>query len=136
MLTTPPRCQLRLQEDSTPTTSAFCTRILFVLAVSPEGARHVEDPALVRGAVPERPTHTRPPSTHRAAIKFRHCFKPEYRDKHLYFRKSTTPVSRLYIEPAILMLPLDSSSRSTGLCSRILAIVSSTFFRATASTKA
>src|SRR5438445_12720282 len=51
-----------------------------------------------------------------------------------YSRNSTIPVSRLYIEPAIFMLPLDSRSRSTGLFSRMLAIVSDTFFRATAST--
>src|SRR5271166_1156677 len=49
-----------------------------------------------------------------------------------YARNSTTPVSRLYIEPAIFMVPVDSRSRSTGLFSRMLAIVSNTFFRATA----
>src|SRR5882762_7478253 len=51
-----------------------------------------------------------------------------------YAKNSTIPVSRLYIEPAIFMLPLDSRSRSTGLFSRMLAIVADTFFRATAST--
>ena len=35
--------------------------------------------------------------------------------------------SRLYIAPTIFMLPLDSRSRSTGLFSRMLAIVSETF---------
>src|SRR5712671_1306099 len=53
-----------------------------------------------------------------------------------YARNSTTPVSRLYIEPTIFMLPTDSRSRSTELFSRMLAIVSDTFFRATASTNA
>jgi hypothetical protein len=49
-------------------------------------------------------------------------------------KKSTTPVSRLYIAPAILMAPLDSISASTGLSLRMSAIVSSTYLRATAST--
>src|SRR6266852_6970731 len=53
-----------------------------------------------------------------------------------YARNSTIPVSRLYIEPAIFMAPLDSRPRSTGLFSRMLPIVSDTFFRATASTNA
>ena len=53
-----------------------------------------------------------------------------------YAKNSTVPVSRLYIEPAILMPPLDSSSRSTGLLWRTLAIVIKTFSRATASTNA
>src|ERR1041384_7116104 len=53
-----------------------------------------------------------------------------------YAKNSTIPVSRSYIEPAILILPLDSRSRSTELFSRMLAIVSDTFFRATASTNA
>jgi hypothetical protein len=51
-------------------------------------------------------------------------------------KKSTTPVSRLYIAPAILIAPCVSISASTGLSLRISAIVISTFFRATASTKA
>ena len=51
-------------------------------------------------------------------------------------KKSTTPVSRLYIAPAILMAPLDSIAASTGLSLRMLDIVISTFFRATASTNA
>ena len=51
-------------------------------------------------------------------------------------KKSTTPVSKLYIAPAILIAPCVSNSASTGLSLRILAIVISTFFRATASTKA
>src|SRR5262249_33433279 len=46
-------------------------------------------------------------------------------------KKSTTPVSRLYIAPAILIAPLDSISASTGLSLRMLATVISTFFRAT-----
>src|SRR5690348_14136056 len=53
-----------------------------------------------------------------------------------YAKNSTIPVSRLYIEPAIFILPLDSRSRSTELFFRMLAIVSDTFFRATASTNA
>src|SRR5215470_3938093 len=40
---------------------------------------------------------------------------------------STTPVARLYIAPAILMVPLDSMPASTGLSLRMLAICSSTF---------
>jgi len=56
--------------------------------------------------------------------------------RNRYSMNTTIPDSRLYIEPAIFMLPLDSSSRSTGLFSRMLAIVSDTFFRATASTNA
>ena len=56
--------------------------------------------------------------------------------RNLYAKNSTVPVSRLYIEPAIFMLPLDSRARSTGLFSRMLAIVSDTFCRATASTNA
>jgi PAS domain S-box-containing protein len=51
-------------------------------------------------------------------------------------KKSTTPVSRLYIAPAILMAPFDSISASTGLSLRISVMVISTFFRATASTNA
>ena len=50
-------------------------------------------------------------------------------------RKSTTAVSRLYIAPAILTAPVVSSSARTALRLRISAMVSSTFFRATASTK-
>src|SRR5215469_7169091 len=50
-------------------------------------------------------------------------------------RKSSTAVCRLYIAPAILMLPLLSSSASTALFFRILSIVISTLVRATASTK-
>src|SRR5450759_5787453 len=38
-------------------------------------------------------------------------------------KKSTTPVSRLYIAPAILIAPFDSISASTGLSLRISAIV-------------
>src|ERR1700752_4349893 len=53
-----------------------------------------------------------------------------------YAKNSTIPVSRLYIEPTIFMLPLDSRSRSTELFFRMLAIVSDTFSRATASTNA
>jgi hypothetical protein len=53
-----------------------------------------------------------------------------------YTRNSTIPVSRLYIAPAIFMLPVDSRSRSTGLFSRMSAMVVDTFVRATASTKA
>jgi hypothetical protein len=49
-------------------------------------------------------------------------------------KKSTTPVSKSYIAPAILMAPFDSISASTGLSLRILAMVISTFLRATAST--
>ena len=51
-------------------------------------------------------------------------------------RKSTTPDSRLYIAPAIFTTPVVSSSAMTALRLWIPAMVSSTFFRATASTKA
>jgi hypothetical protein len=51
-------------------------------------------------------------------------------------KKSTTPVPRLYIAPLILIAPLDSIVASTELSLRMLPIVSSTFFRATASTNA
>jgi hypothetical protein len=51
-------------------------------------------------------------------------------------KKSTTPVFRLYIPPAILMSPCDSMSASTAPSLRILSIVISTFLRATASTNA
>src|SRR5215468_8822791 len=51
-------------------------------------------------------------------------------------KKSTTPVSRLYIAPAILTAPWASMSASAGLSRRILSITSSTFLRATASTNA
>jgi hypothetical protein len=51
-------------------------------------------------------------------------------------KKSTTPVSKLYIAPAILIAPFDSISASTGLSLRMSAIVISTFLRATASTNA
>src|SRR5712664_464302 len=51
-------------------------------------------------------------------------------------KKSTTPVSRLYIAPAILIAPFDSFSANTGLPLRMSAIVISTFLRATASTNA
>ena len=50
-------------------------------------------------------------------------------------KNSTAPVSRLYIAPVILIVPLASSSASTGLSFRMFAIVISTFLRATASTK-
>ena len=50
-------------------------------------------------------------------------------------RKSTAAVSRLYIAPAILTAPVVSSSAMTALRLWISAMVSSTFFRATASTK-
>ena len=53
-----------------------------------------------------------------------------------YSKNSAAPVSRLYIEPTIFMLPVDSRSRSTGLFSRMLAMVRETFCRATASTNA
>jgi hypothetical protein len=49
---------------------------------------------------------------------------------------STAADSRLYITPAILTAPLVSSAAMTALRLRISAMVSSTFFRATASTKA
>jgi hypothetical protein len=49
-------------------------------------------------------------------------------------KKSTTPVSKLYIAPAILMEPLVSIAARTELSLRMLAIVISTFFSATAST--
>src|SRR5215472_12981426 len=49
---------------------------------------------------------------------------------------SMTPDCRLYIAPAILIAPLDSIPARTGLSFRMLAIVSSTFLRATASTNA
>jgi len=51
-------------------------------------------------------------------------------------RKATSAVSKLYIAPAILTAPLVSSAAMTALRLWISAIVSSTFFRATASTKA
>jgi hypothetical protein len=51
-------------------------------------------------------------------------------------KNSTAPVSRLYIAPVILIPPFAWSSASTGLSFRISATVISTFFRATASTKA
>ncbi len=49
-------------------------------------------------------------------------------------KNSTSPVSRLYIAPAIFTAPERSRSASTVLRRLISAIVSSTFFRATAST--
>jgi hypothetical protein len=49
-------------------------------------------------------------------------------------KNSTRPVSKSYIAPAILIVPFDSISASTGLSLRMLAIVISTFVRATAST--
>src|SRR5207244_11626574 len=49
-------------------------------------------------------------------------------------KKFNVAVSRLYIAPAILIMPLDSSSASTGLFLRMSVIVNSTFFCATAST--
>jgi len=51
-------------------------------------------------------------------------------------KNSTAPVSKLYIAPVILTPPFASISASTGLSFRISATVISTFFRATASTKA
>jgi hypothetical protein len=51
-------------------------------------------------------------------------------------KKSTTPVSRLYIAPATFIAPFDSISASTGLSLRMSAIAISTFLRATASTNA
>src|SRR5262249_45778300 len=51
-------------------------------------------------------------------------------------KKPTSAVSKLYIAPAILTVPLVSSAPMTALRLWISAIVSSTFFRATASTKA
>ena len=56
--------------------------------------------------------------------------------RELQPKNSTAPVSRLYIAPVILTVPLASSSASTGLSFRISATVISTFLRATASTKA
>ena len=56
--------------------------------------------------------------------------------RELQLKNSTAPVSRLYIAPVILTVPLASSSASTGLSFRISATVISTFLRATASTKA
>lgn len=50
-------------------------------------------------------------------------------------RKWIIAVSRSYIAPATLTAPVVSSSVMTGLRLRISAMVSSTFFRATASTK-
>src|SRR2546425_11815146 len=51
-------------------------------------------------------------------------------------RKSTTADSRLYMAPAILTAPAVSSSAMTALRLWIPLMVSSTFFPATASTKA
>jgi hypothetical protein len=51
-------------------------------------------------------------------------------------KKSTTPVLRLYIAPAILIAPVASIVASTELPLRMLATVISTFLRATASTNA
>ena len=51
-------------------------------------------------------------------------------------KNSTAPVSKLYMAPAILTAPFASSSARTELSCRIPATVISTFFRATASTKA
>jgi Putative transposase of IS4/5 family (DUF4096) len=56
--------------------------------------------------------------------------------RKLQSKNSTAPVSRLYIAPVILTPPFASISASTGLSFRISATVISTFFRATASTKA
>jgi len=56
--------------------------------------------------------------------------------RKLQSKNSTAPVSRLYIAPVILTPPFASISASTGLSLRISATVISTFFRATASTKA
>jgi hypothetical protein len=50
-------------------------------------------------------------------------------------KKSTVAVLMLYIAPAILMAPTVSKSASTALRLRISPMVSSTFLRATASTK-
>ena len=45
-------------------------------------------------------------------------------------------MSRSYIAQTIFMAPLDSRFWRTGLCRRMLVMVSSTFFRAAAFTKA
>src|SRR5262245_45692909 len=51
-------------------------------------------------------------------------------------KNSTSPVSRSYMDPAILTAPEVTKSARTVLRRRMSAIVSSTFLRATASTKA
>ena len=51
-------------------------------------------------------------------------------------KKSKAAVSRLYMAPAILMVPLLSRPASTALFLRTFSIVIWTFVRATASTKA
>lgn len=101
-------------------------------------------PGIESDAAAECPEHWPSPSGHRSISGTKgaasRCAAGE-RESFLAYRpgpegrKWIIAVSRSYIAPAILTAPVVSSSVMTGLRLRISAMVSSTFFRATASTK-